>query len=82
MQSIEFDRSFDPVKVFSCNSHNCISVVREITVTLNRLFWKFNRLKTFFQQKHFGLFLLKTVLIKIIVNLFSTSEVMNHATSD
>ena len=29
---------FDPVKVFSCNSHNCISVVTEITVTFNRLF--------------------------------------------
>ena len=38
IQSIEFDRYFDPVKGFSCNNNNCISVVTEITVTLNRLF--------------------------------------------
>ena len=38
IQSIEFDRYFDPVKGFSCNSNNCISVVIEITVTFNRLF--------------------------------------------
>jgi len=38
IQSIEFDREFDPVKSFSCNSNNCISVVTEITVTFNRLF--------------------------------------------
>jgi len=38
--------------------------------------------KPFPAKKQFGLFLLKIVLIKIFVNLFSTTGMMNHATND